>query len=77
MSMTLEEFENTFDKTKKNYKAFLVLKDQQWHCRECEYQHTGITQIAGGSGIQGLERGTQSRPGMIIESDSCPRWIHA
>lgn len=70
MSMTLEEFESTFDKSKKNYMAFMVLKDQQWHCRECEYTHTGITQIAGGSGIQGLERGTRSRPGMIIESDN-------
>lgn len=46
----------------------MVLKDHQWHCRECEYKHTGITQIAGGAGIQGLQRGTQTRPGINIES---------
>uniref|UniRef100_UPI002B26098C hypothetical protein n=1 Tax=Candidatus Poriferisodalis multihospitum TaxID=2983191 RepID=UPI002B26098C len=45
-----------------------VLRDMQWHCRECEYTHTGITQIAGGAGIQGLQRGTKSRPGLVIES---------
>ena len=46
----------------------MVLKDRQWHCRECEYTHAGTTQIAGGSGIQGLQRGTKSRPGMDIQS---------
>ncbi len=61
-------FERSFDKTTKVYQVYLVLKDQQWHCRECEYTHTGITQIAGGSGIQGLQRGTKSRLGMKIES---------
>ena len=37
--------------------------------------HTGITQIAGGSGIQGLQRGNKSRPGIEIESGnrSCER----
>lgn len=29
MPMSLDEFEKTFDKSKKNYKAFQVLKDQQ------------------------------------------------
>lgn len=45
-----------------------MLRDKQWHCRECEYQHTGITQIAGGSGIQGLQRGTRTRSGIKIDS---------
>ena len=66
--MTLNEFEETFEKNRINYMVFQVLKDQQWHCRECEYTHTGTTQIAGGGGIQGLQRGTSSRPGMIIQS---------
>ena len=62
------DFENTFDKNSKVYQVYLVLRDRQWHCRECEYTHVGITQIAGGSGIQGLQRGTRSRHGMVIES---------
>lgn len=70
MNMSLEDFENIFKIDSKIYQVFLILKDQQWHCRECEYQHTGITQIAGGGGIQGLERGTKTRPGLVIESDN-------
>ena len=66
--MNLETYESSFDTSKKNYQVFSVLKDQQWHCRECEYTHIGITQIAGGSGIQGLQRGTKTRPGIEIAS---------
>lgn len=66
--MTVTEFEGLFDKTAKNWQVYRVLRDHQWHCRECEYRHIGITQIAGGAGIQGLERGTKSRPGMVIHS---------
>lgn len=66
--MKVEEFEECFDPESKILGVFQVLKDQQWHCRECEYTHTGITQIAGGSGIQGLQRGTGSRQGLTIES---------
>ena len=64
----LESFEASFDTDRKVYKVFAVLRDQQWHCRGCEYAHVGTTQIAGGAGIQGLQRGTRSRPGMIIDS---------
>lgn len=64
----LARFEASFDKDSKVYQVYLILKDREWHCRECEYAHTGITQIAGGSGIQGLQRGTKSRQGMAIES---------
>ena len=70
MTHPLAEFEQRFKPNSKVYLAYLVLKDQEWHCRECEYTHTGITQIAGGSGIQGLQRGTKTRRGMIIESDN-------
>ena len=62
------DFESAFGTNTKVYQVYLVLRDQQWHCRECEYSHTGITQIAGGAGIQGLQRGTKSRAGMRIES---------
>lgn len=66
----LKNFERLFGKTTKTYLVFNVLKDKQWHCRECEYTHTGITQIAGGSGIQGLQRGNRKRNGMEIHSDN-------
>jgi len=62
------DYENSFDKTTKTYKVYCVLKDKQWHCRECEYTHIGITQIAGGSGIQGLQRGSRRRDGLEITS---------
>ena len=66
--ISLDEFERAFKPDSKVFLVYTVLKDQQWHCRECEYQHVGSTQIAGGSGIQGLQRGNKSRPGMVIES---------
>ena len=66
--MSNAEFEDVFDKKTKVYQVYLVLRDRQWHCRECEYTHVGTTQIAGGAGIQGLQRGTKSRPGMSINS---------
>ena len=65
---TQSDFEKSFNQGTKVYQVYLVLSDHQWHCRECNYTHTGITQIAGGAGIQGLQRGTKSRLGMQIES---------
>ncbi len=61
-------FEATFNPDTKVYRVYMVLRDQQWHCRGCEYSHVGTTQIAGGAGIQGLQRGTHTRPGMVIDS---------
>ena len=66
--MKRDEFEEIFNKSAKNWLVYQVLKDHQWHCRECEYAHVKSGQIAGGGGIQGLQRGTQKRPGMKIES---------
>ena len=66
--MDISEFEASFDTDTKLYKVFMVLRDKQWHCRACEYAHVGSSQLAGGSGIQGLQRGTHSRPGLVIES---------
>lgn len=64
----LTDYEVTLDKSTKTWMVFDVLRDMQWHCREHEYKHTGVTQIAGGSGIQGLQRGTRTRPGLVIDS---------
>ncbi|MBF2759989.1 MAG: restriction endonuclease [Ectothiorhodospiraceae bacterium AqS1] len=68
--MTLSDFEKLFKAGTKIHGVFSVLKDQQWHCRECEYQHLNIIQIAGGGGIQGLQRGSGERPGMEIDSEN-------
>lgn len=66
--MTPAEFEKRLKEGSKTLLVYKVLEDQQWHCRECEYTHVGSSQIAGGSGIQGLQRGTGTRPGMEIVS---------
>lgn len=56
-------------------KVLAVLQDTKWHCRSHEYKHLRIEQFAGGGGIQGLQRGTRSRLGLIIESrtDYCEK----
>ena len=65
---TFEEISNFFNnKDSKQAKVFNLLKDKQWHCRECEGTPLNIGQYAGGGGIQGLERGTKSRSGLVIE----------
>lgn len=69
-AITRGEFEAKFNRDTKTYRVYLVLSDRRWHCRGCEYGHIGITQIAGGSGIQGLQRGSGERPGMDIRSEN-------
>lgn len=56
-------------------KVLAVLRDKQWHCRSHEYKRIPSGQLAGGGGIQGLQRGTKDRPGVKIESktDYCGR----
>lgn len=51
------------------FKVFNLLSDQQWHCRECEGKKIASAQYAGGGGIQGLQRGTRSRPGIFIKTE--------
>ena len=77
MRSPADGFETYLRPGTKIQQVFAVLRDQEWHCRECEYRDIGITQIAGGSGIQGLEKGTQSRPGLRLESGKrfCPNCI--
>lgn len=58
----------------KQSRAFEVLSDRQWHCREHELSPLGSRQAAGGGGIQGLERGNRSgRRGLVLEKkkDDC------
>jgi hypothetical protein len=51
-------------------KVFNVLQDQEWHCRTCEYSGIPSGQLAGGGGIQGLQRGTRGRLGFVIQSEN-------
>jgi len=57
------------------YRVFSILKDQEWHCRKHELEKAQSGQIAGGGGIQGLQRGTKSRPGYVLEwkMEYCPQ----
>lgn len=47
-----------------------VLADQEWHCRQHEYKDVPSGQLAGGGGIQGLQRGSKAQAGLIIESQT-------
>ena len=66
--MRTSEFENLLSDDSLQKKYFLVLKDKLWHCRDCAGKQIGSTQIAGGGGVQGLQRGTKLRPGIITET---------
>lgn len=61
---------NQFRNNSTQRKVFDLLSDREWHCRKCEGSKIGSGQYAGGGGIQGLQRGTKSRPGLIIETES-------
>ena len=66
--MTLDQYESLLNPSSLQAAYFHLLRDQQWHCRDCAVREIGSTQIAGGGGIQGLQRGTKSRPGIVTES---------
>lgn len=70
--MNTVKYESSYKnkKSSKQLKVFQVLKDQKWHCRECEYEHVGTTQIAGSGGIKGLRNGTKTRDGLTILSEN-------
>lgn len=64
---------------------FAKLEDCKWHCRDCAGTGIDSKQYAGGGGIQGLQRGTKSRPGLVIiteiatcfdcnKTKSCDKW---
>ena len=68
--MNEKEYEKTFkNKKTKQFKLYKILRDKEWHCRKCSNAKAGSDQAAGGGGIQGLERGNFSRPGLRIESE--------
>ncbi len=67
---TFEEIEIYFtSKNSMQSKVFNLLKDKEWHCRGCEGSQVASGQYAGGGGIQGLERGTKSRAGLVVLSE--------
>ncbi len=66
--MMINEYEELLTNGSLQKEYFNVLKDTRWHCRDCAGRQIGSTQIAGGGGIQGLQRGTKSRPGLITET---------
>ena len=82
----IEDYKKTFTGRATLQPAiFAKLEDQQWHCRDCAGKDIDSKQYAGGGGIQGLQRGTKSRPGLVIvteiatcadcgETKSCDRW---
>lgn len=64
---------------------FKQLQDCNWHCRDCASKGIDSKQYAGGGGIKGLKKGTNDRPGLVIETDvaqcfdcqetkRCDRW---
>lgn len=69
----LASIQGKIHEDKLQYKVLQLLSDNQWHCRECEGKKIASTQYAGGGGIQGLQRGTKKREGLVIESktDRC------
>jgi hypothetical protein len=70
----VETIRGHFRKDSTQLQVFKLLSDQRWHCRECEGKKIGSNQYAGGGGIQGLQRGTRTRPGLVIETSKkyCP-----
>lgn len=46
------------------------MRDNDYHCRKCAQQIIGSEQLAGGGGVQGLQRGTKHRPGLVLETIS-------
>ena len=70
MSMTATSFRKLLatSRSRIQLKVFEVLRDRKWHCRHVLTPISG--QPAGGGGIQGLQRGARSRPGLRILSKS-------
>ena len=60
------DIKSLFKPEAKQAQVFDVLADMEWHCRTCDFVHIQMRQIAGGGGIQGLERGTKGRPGLEL-----------
>lgn len=72
--MTIDEYKEALGTTTLQGQYFQILQDQEAHCRKCAQQQIGSEQLAGGGGVQGLQRGNKSRPGIVILSENrhCP-----
>lgn len=68
--MNTSEYKALHTAGTKQLQTFEVLEDQDWHCRNHAYNHIVSGQIAGSGGIQGLKRGSATRPGLTIEHES-------
>lgn len=71
----IEEIKSKLQKAPTQYKIFCLLLDREWHCRNCEGKNVSASgQYAGGGGIQGLQRGSRNRPGLVIKTEQykCP-----
>lgn len=68
MSFKKKWKESFKDITTLQYKVASKLEDKKWHCRNHEFSKIKSGQLAGGGGIQGLERGTRSREGLVLET---------
>ena len=84
----IESYIGSFKRAKLQPKIFRKLSDKEWHCRDCGGKGIASKQYAGGGGIQGLQRGTKTRPGLVIETadakckdcgklKKCDRWTGA
>jgi len=72
--MRIDDFFEKFESGSLQEQYFQILSDMQYHCRKCAQRQIGSEQLAGGGGVQGLQRGNKSRPGVVIISESrfCP-----
>lgn len=64
--MTINEYINLLGNDSLQGRYFAILRDRMPHCRRCSQRAIGSEQLAGGGGVQGLERGTKTRPGIVI-----------
>ena len=70
MSLSPKQFHSLIRDGGLQAQVFALLQDGKWHCRDCAAKTIKSGQYAGGGGIQGLQRGTRSRPGVAIESSN-------
>lgn len=66
--MDISEYTLLFRGNSLQRQYFEILQDCLPHCRRCAQRIIGSEQLAGGGGIQGLERGNRIRPGLVIET---------
>jgi len=68
--MDINDYRDTLTTDSLQAKYFELLSDQTSHCRKCAQRVIGSEQLAGGGGVQGLQRGTKNRPGIVIDTTS-------